>query len=224
MKRDGDLEYALARIGARMGDRPREASWRALAVIRDFAAFIDAARAGPLARWMKGIGRHADAHVIEEELRENALCLVHEVRDWMPLGWQPAVDWSTVLLDIPAALYLARGDSPLSWMRQDATSRKLAREPWLVHGDAARAMQAWREGWLRCAPHDAANDTLLRDLGHRLATEPRRSLGPPLQRLYRRATLRPAAAFVFLALSALDMERLRGELLRRALFPLRAAE
>jgi hypothetical protein len=31
--------------------------------------------------------------------------------------------------------------------------------------------------------------------------------------------LDPAAAFVFLALSALDVERLRGELVRRAAFP-----
>jgi hypothetical protein len=37
--------------------------------------------------------------------------------------------------------------------------------------------------------------------------------------LYRRATSNPAAAFIFLALCALDMERLRGELLRRAIFP-----
>ena len=40
-----------------------------------------------------------------------------------------------------------------------------------------------------------------------------------LSALYRRAALDPAAAFIFLALSALDMERLRGELLRRAIFP-----
>jgi len=31
--------------------------------------------------------------------------------------------------------------------------------------------------------------------------------------------LTPAAAFIFIALSALDCERLRGELLRRVVFP-----
>jgi len=31
--------------------------------------------------------------------------------------------------------------------------------------------------------------------------------------------LDPAAAFIFLALAALDLERLRGELARRAAFP-----
>ena len=35
----------------------------------------------------------------------------------------------------------------------------------------------------------------------------------------RRATLEPAAASIHLALTALELERLRGELLLRALFP-----
>jgi hypothetical protein len=40
-----------------------------------------------------------------------------------------------------------------------------------------------------------------------------------LSLLLRRATLEPAAAFIHVAISALDLERLRGELLSRALFP-----
>jgi len=47
----------------------------------------------------------------------------------------------------------------------------------------------------------------------------RRALAARLLLLFRRAILDPAAPFVFLALSALDLERLRGELLRRAAFP-----
>ncbi len=47
----------------------------------------------------------------------------------------------------------------------------------------------------------------------------RRALHARLSRLFRRATLDPAAAFIFLALSALDFERLRGEILRRVAFP-----
>jgi hypothetical protein len=47
----------------------------------------------------------------------------------------------------------------------------------------------------------------------------RRALHAQLSQLFRRAMLTPAAAFIFLALSALDCERLRGELLRRVVFP-----
>lgn len=223
MKLDGDLEYALGRIGARIGERPREAAWRALGVIRDLSAFVDAARAGPLARWMRGIDRQADAHAIEERLRENTGAHVRELRDWMPVAWQPAIEWTTVLLDLPFALHLARGDTPLPWMAADAGCRDLARAPWLAGGDRAAAVGAWHDEWNRRVPHDAGDDDLLRKLGDLLANVPRRSLGPPLLHLYRRATLAPAATFVYLALSALDMERLRGELLRRALFAMQAA-
>lgn len=46
----------------------------------------------------------------------------------------------------------------------------------------------------------------------------RRALRARLAQLLRRCTAQPAAAFVHLSLCALDLERLRGELLARALF------
>ncbi len=47
----------------------------------------------------------------------------------------------------------------------------------------------------------------------------RRTLQARLTLLFRRAMIDPAAAFIFLALAALDLERLRGEILRRVIFP-----
>jgi hypothetical protein len=49
-------------------------------------------------------------------------------------------------------------------------------------------------------------------------TQLRRALQARLSLLMRRATLEPAAAFIHLALNALELERLRGELLGRKLF------
>jgi hypothetical protein len=46
-----------------------------------------------------------------------------------------------------------------------------------------------------------------------------RALRERLDSLYRRAVLEPTAAFVYLAATALDLARLRGEIMRRALFP-----
>ena len=95
-------------------------------------------------------------------------------------------------------------------------------------------LRAWREEWVRRAPRAAFGDAALinncaRALGaHRVAiadatltdgTALRRELAARLTLLFRRAMLDPAAAFIFLALSALDVERLRGELLRRVIFP-----
>jgi hypothetical protein len=92
----------------------------------------------------------------------------------------------------------------------------------------------WRAEWRRRMP--AAGDgeaSLIDELEHALVRhftgfhDPAVSDGWPLRRtlearltlLFRRAMLDPAAAFIFLALAALDLERLRGELARRAAFP-----
>ena len=50
----------------------------------------------------------------------------------------------------------------------------------------------------------------------------KRQLQARLILLLRRTLAEPATAFIYLALSALEFERVRGELLRRAAFPQRS--
>ena len=93
--------------------------------------------------------------------------------------------------------------------------------------------QAWRAEWERRLPQPlATSDESLRLLAAALSSHNaafavappgpggllRQSLQARLSLLLRRATLEPATAFIHIALCALDLERLRGELLRRALF------
>lgn len=99
--------------------------------------------------------------------------------------------------------------------------------------DPDRIASLWRAEWLRRLPVRIAASVLLADLVRLLSEHAaafrdplqfegwalRRALHARLTQLFRRATLEPAAAFIFLALSALDCERLRGEILRRAVFP-----
>jgi hypothetical protein len=101
---------------------------------------------------------------------------------------------------------------------------------WSVPQTLARAWQAeWQRRW---PPHRRDPDDTLAQLvrvllDHRrafVAADPaqgwllRGSLRARLALLLRRATLEPAAAFIHLALCALDLERLRAELLRRIVF------
>ena len=103
--------------------------------------------------------------------------------------------------------------------------------------------QAWWAEWLRRLPAAAARAAsttgtadgddglgslvdLLRAHGRDFAAAPpgpagllRRALQGRLVQLLHRVALQPAVAFIHLALCALDFERLRGELLVRALFP-----
>jgi hypothetical protein len=100
--------------------------------------------------------------------------------------------------------------------------------------DADRVARVWvGELRQRLPPRADASDSLLHGLGRELAAHrrtlrdsalgdsiaPRRALQARLRLLFRRAILDPAAAFVFLAQIGIDLERLRGELVRRAAFP-----
>jgi hypothetical protein len=92
----------------------------------------------------------------------------------------------------------------------------------------------WRAEWRRRCPHGfGTGGMLVEEVASALsihlsqfaeaapadAWPLRRALHARLIALFRRAVLDPAAAFAFLALAAIDQERLRGEITRRVLFP-----
>jgi hypothetical protein len=246
----GSLEYAQARLQSRHGQRASEAQWQLLETTREFAALLDAARTGPLRRWVAGITAQADSPQIEAVLRAHWHAEVAEIVGWMPDAWHSALAWCAVLPELPVLQHLARGGHAEAWTQQDARWRELcavtgderstvlALGPWRALAPAwsapATLAHAWHAEWQRRLPQPLheADDSLrqmvaaLRLHGAAFAAAPpglgttlRRALQARLSLLMRRATLEPAAAFIHLALSALELERLRGELLGRRLFP-----
>lgn len=245
----GSLEYAQARLQARHGRRADDAVWQRLETTREYGALLDAARSSPLRAWVVGITPRSSPHETETVLRGHWGAVVAEVAGWMPPPWQPAIAWCTLPPWLPALQHLARGGAVRPWMHGDALLRLLcaaapeARAAAL--GDTAAAALApawatpqtlgtawWRE-WERRLPRPLRADDKLRTVAALLqahgwaftrapagsGTQLRRALQARLRPWLHRAAAEPAAAFAHLALCALDLERLRGELLRRALFP-----
>lgn len=244
---DGSLDYAQARLQSRHGERAGDATWHRLEAIREFGALLDAASATSLQRWLVGITRHSSAHHIEALLRQHWRGSVAEVAGWMPASWQPALAWCAVLPDLPVLQHLVGGGAPLPWMRDEADWRALGEAPpaaraatlaqgrlrALVAAPPQALMPAWWAEWRHRLPEPlgGADDplrqvvTTLQAHGAAFAAAPpgpgatlRQALQARLALLWRRAALTPAAAFIHLALCALDVERLRGELLTRRLF------
>jgi hypothetical protein len=239
----GSLEYAHARLGARFGARPDELAWRRIEMIRDLGGVLDAARASPLAYYLGEIGPDADSHAIESALRTRLRERVHAIADWEPPQWRKAIEWCALLPDLPLLQHLARGGVPPPWLRDDALGAAL-RDGIAAHAgpafllaegkrDPDRIAAAWRAEWQRRLPVPIAASPFLAEVAGLLTEHAtafrdplqvegwtlRRTLHARLTQLFRRAMLTPASAFIFLALSALDCERLRGELLRRVVFP-----
>lgn len=218
------MEYAQARLQARYGAHPVEAQWRQLGACRDIAAYLAAARAMPFADWLAGIDDSAGPRQIERALRRLWRESVAEVARWLPAEWGSAACWVETLIDLPAFAHRQRGEALPRGAEPDPRLGAMA--------DGKANLEHWLAHWIRLWPEDREIDRVeLKQLGERLrrhladfartdaagAWESRRALRIRAAYAFRRAAQQPIAAFLFLLLLALDLERLRAELMLRAL-------
>jgi hypothetical protein len=242
------LEYLQARLQARLSGHPDAYGWSRLESARTLAAALNGARATPfLAALTAGLTPDSGAHAIERACRAHVRALIGEVASWMPEEWRGAAAWTRVLVDLQLLYHLHSGAPPLAWMQEDAALRPYldfdaaARRLELERGplaplasfwsDAASLRRGWLAEWRRRWPRRAER-SILNELSNAVALHlqrfpatavaeawrAREALRARIGRLFRRSVLDPAAAFGYLALAALDAERLRAELSQRAVF------
>lgn len=243
------VHYMQARLQARLGTHPNAAQWQRIEAARSLNSALAAARATPFFEgWMAGLTAASSSHEMELGLRLRLRGLVNEVAGWMPPAWRRACLWIGTLLDLPALFHLVHGGEPLSWMRGDPALKNILERdpssrqqmircgtltPLAQHWDSASAVRRawvaeWRRRWPRGADHGEI-DRLVSLIGRHLDAFPgiapehawaaRADLHAALRRLLHRSVLHPAGAFCYLALVALEVERLRASLVRCALFP-----
>lgn len=199
-----DFAYAQARLQAQHGRRPDDAAWQLLAASRSAAEAIAQARGGPLGDWLQGLDERADAQAIERHLQWRWQQRVEAVARWLPARWHAALRQFGRLPLLAAAA--GAGD------------------------DAGAVLAAWQADWQRALPADARPlrqalplpaQWLLPRLAGRADGRAEATTAATQQRLQRLARRHPGSAvavFAHLALQALALERLRGDLVVRALF------
>lgn len=204
MIRAGSLEYAFARLQARLSRRPSEGAWAAIEEARTLAPILDAARATSLEPMLQALPPEADLPAVDRAARAAWSRTVAEVASWMPPEWARAIAWCD---SAPRDKEVASAHPTLL--------------PSLAH-------PGWRSRW-----PEGEDDPGLEDLARLFrshlgqfrrgelhdATALRRAFEARLLARFRRQPVQPAAAFAWLALAALDLERLRGEIERRIAFP-----
>ena len=192
---NGSLEFAQARLQARHGARPSDAVWSSLHAAVSLPALLEAARSSAIRPLTAGLESAATPDDVERLLGERLVARIAEVANWMPQKWRPAIEWTSRLLDL------------------DVHTAE-AREEWL---------DAFRASWPPCSSTDRAGmeelvaviERHVHDFARAPLDEawPRRLLlQAQLESLFRRHALAPAAAFAHLAIVALDLERLRAEI------------
>ncbi|MGO9933409.1 MAG: hypothetical protein ACLPV8_16585 [Steroidobacteraceae bacterium] len=245
---EGDLDYALARVAARHGQRLDEGAWRRLESSRNMAHYLAATRSTALGGWVSSIDVELDCHAVERALRVQWLRYVDGVAVWHPHVWQAWLAWPAWLPTLSLLAPLGRTDAVPGWLLADplygpiapgtAADRATALEhtalaplrPVLAGRTGLAA--AWSAEWQALRPRSGAvTQHFLRRLMQAIeqheqallraadSAEPqRRELADRLQRLFRAAAGTVIVTLCHLALVALDLERLRGGLARRCLF------
>ncbi len=239
--------YAQARLQARHGARADETTWQQLEGISDVAHYLQTARRTPLRPWVLTLTPHTKVHELEHILYQQFCAYVDEVARWQPSLWRPAVTWVKALVLLPALQHLLAGEAAPAWMRADPALKPFTcedrntRMAALLDSAYAPLLQGWQSGaslrsaWLRrwralwpdtSVPLRQPLNGIVRSFEAQLAqlsaakdaVAARAALGAAMLKQFRHHRQQPAAAFANLALVALDVERLRGQLLRRMLF------
>lgn len=248
MTETAQFRYAQARLQARHGERPAVTDWRRLRAVGDLSNYLQLARQMKLRRWVSVIQARDSSHGIELALRRQFRTYIGEVAGWLPARWRKPVRLLQRLPDLPALQHLLSGGTAYDWMLDDPRLRRFAsdsvvvRRECLQDSDCAALLQGWRDqdplytAWLDYwrsqwpgAPRLTAGlDQLCRLFAAHLAgrhapaahpSDPQReALARRLEAAFRRYSCQPAAACAHLALVALDLEKLRGDLVTRRLF------
>ncbi|MFO8155822.1 MAG: hypothetical protein ACQERR_03820 [Pseudomonadota bacterium] len=230
------LAYLSARVQGRWRTLPSESEWRVLEAIGNADAVLETARTGALKPWVAGLNLQRGVAGIERPLRTRWRNHVDEVAHWLPARWREAAEWADHIPRLPALDHLLRGGTPPEWTLSDPVLATLAvvpgreqrREalvgtalaPLAAHPDEPE--RAWFEHWQGLWPERGAlvwaSDQLVQSRAEADPVAIRR-----LRKACRRTLLTPALGFVHLGLVARHLQRLRGLLVRRALFSEQAA-
>jgi hypothetical protein len=230
-----DFAYVQARVQARHGTRPGGAEWRRLEAIADLAGYLHVLRETSLAPWIRPLTPAASSHEIEASLRERWSEYSVRVSGWSPSPWRPAIAWWSVLPVLPALQYLRQGGIPLAWFRDDPqlSSPESGAASELVLHDP---LDAWLSRWHRLWPRISGSQRLAlfglqKAVGDHLQSmgaardhagdgeNLRAGLEAAFRRFFRQHAQSAVAVFCHLGLTALDVERMRGGLIQRRLFP-----
>jgi len=243
-----NLDYAQARLQARHGVRARPSDWSRIEGSRDLQHFLSVATTSPLSRWVRGLTPEMSAHDLERVLRLEWSQYVREIASWLPAAWQPAVVWAGTLTDLQFVARLADPAPCPAWMFADPLFGSVAPGPPAERAaslaltelaplapavaTSADVRAAWHTQWQRRLPgmdQDTAYhlQRLTRTVAARIAGSA--ASGPAagstavgstqrIERIFREAAGTAVSALAHLALTALDLERLRGCLAERAVF------
>lgn len=214
-----DYAYAQARVQARRGARAGEAEWRALEACRGLAEYLHVARRTPLAPLVQNFVATSSPHVIERSLRLHWRREVDAAAQWVPKSWRRPIQEIAWLPYLASIGHLEKGGRVYPWMLDDPLLSAFVPTE---NGSTEEPLTSWWRRWQEHWPDTSSLPELERLVRSAMEATADRSSLEELEtgafRLMRKHIQQPIVVFCHLLLTALDFQRLRGGLVRRALF------
>lgn len=221
--------YLQTRVQVHYALLPDDRLWLHLSALKELTSFMEEARSTQLLQWIFGLSSRSSAEEIENHIQQRLRDSVTETVRWFGAEWRPAVRWLALLEKLPALEHALRSHTAPAAAMTEPEFLELAG----LKSRCPALGQAWVAGWRRRWPTMSRRDrqgveTLIEILEQHRQQFPllpvtatwnaRHDLEARMRLFFRSHLLQPAAAFAYLALVALCLERLRAELLHRALF------
>ena len=242
------LAYAQTRIQSRYGGRADAGVWLKLHNIQDLGSYLQTAQQTALRPWVLGLSSTYNSHDIEQALRQKYRQHVDEVANWMPTKWHRPLQWIKRLADLPTLQYLLAGGEALEWMKSDpeisdftvddiqlrvqlirAAGNEALVDSWQQHGSI---LSGWLSQWNSIHPESMYHDRGLKPLEKLLQQQmqletTQQVIALPsdyeiildrLRLIFRRYAFQPAAVCAYLVIVAIDLHRVRSDLMQRLFF------
>ncbi len=241
-----DFAFAQARAQARLADRLTPSRWRAIESSTDLGRYVLGLRGTALAPVIQHFTASASPHAVERALRLHWRQEVESASQWVPRSWRDSVAWTAWLPDLDAVAFLLEGGAVLPWMPDDDVLGRFALEDIEQRREVIESVLGslppadefipgrwWYDRWLSYLPAPALDGTglgelarLLRSFGNSrwapaspstAAEDSLELLDQAIARILHRHAATPAAVYCHLAMTAIELVRLRGGLVRRSL-------
>jgi hypothetical protein len=242
------LAYAHARAQAQLTRLPTDEEWERLASARTLSAYLEEARSSGFAAWVRPFSGLSQAHDLERGCLAIARDSIRVTATWAPPGWRGAIEWLAWLPVLMVLEHLLRAGTLPDWVAANDPLRGLVAAEGVLDPDAVAAAGLtelldratpqdlggrwaahWRGQWPTCRGRCRRDLVALAELVQdhldvfrrgtsSAAWGERRALRARLRTLLHLHPVRPVALFAYLGILFIDLERLRGALLSRAVF------
>lgn len=221
--------YLQSRVQARYALLPDERVWLHFSALKEMSGFMEEARSTQLVQWIFGLSSYSSAEEIESHMEQRFSDSVKETSRWFRAEWRPAVLWLSILGELPPLEHALRSNAAPTAVMSEPEFLELTGSMNRYPAIDKAWIAGWRNRWPALSRRDRQGIESLIEILERhwqqfpllsvaAAWNARRDLEMRMRLFFRSHVLQPAAAFAYLALVAICLERLRAELLRRALF------